>query len=598
MRFVHDRGSTPERRLPEMVGSGMAWLDYDRDGWMDLYVVQGGPFPPAGHAKAGDRLYRNNGDGTFTDVTEKAGLHDTSYGMGATAADYDNDGFVDLYVTNYGGNVLYHNNGNGTFTDVTARARVAGPRWGTSAAWGDIDGDGYLDLFVGQYADDRKDKDLFCGDRATGERDYCPPIMYDGTVSVLYRNNGDGTFTDITREAGLGKAVGKALGVLFLDYDLDGKPDIYIANDQVMNFLFHNLGGGRFEDVTVTSGTGFGLEGNPQGGMGVDAGDLDGDGLPDIVVANFESEPNEYYRNLGSGIFEDLSLSSGFGPPTLPYVKFGLNLLDVDNDGDLDAYMANGHIYDRPKRQGASAAQKPHAGLERRHGPLPVEGLRSGLRAGVRGPRLGRRRLRQRRRPGHRRVELGGPAPAAPQRRRARALARRRARRPQVQPPGCRRAARRGDAGGKEAHALRRGGLELPLVVGSEGALRAGGGDVDPEADDLLAVRDRAGRGKPVGREVRQDRGEGNPGSLTSLDSSRPFLTATADAISAPPNPATASVSASAASIERPGIQAWCTSSAVPQTASAPPTTRACSQENLRGPGQATAKESRKPSTP
>ena len=359
IQFTHDRGSTPERRLPEMVGSGMAWLDYDRDGWMDLYVVQGGPFPPSGSAKAGDRLYRNNGDGTFTDVTQKAGLHDTAYGMGAMAADYDNDGFVDLYVTNYGGNILYHNNGDGTFTDVTARARVAGPRWGTSAAWGDVDGDGYLDLFVGQYADDRKDKDLFCGDRSTGKRDYCPPIMYDGTVSVLYRNNGDGTFTDITREAGLGKAVGKALGVLFLDYDLDGKPDIYIANDQVMNFLFHNLGGGRFEDVTVTSGTGFGLEGNPQGGMGVDAGDLDGDGLPDIVVANFETEPNQYYRNLGSGVFEDLSLTSGFGPPTLPYVKFGLNLLDIDNDGDLDAFMANGHIYDHPTRQGASAEQKP-----------------------------------------------------------------------------------------------------------------------------------------------------------------------------------------------------------------------------------------------
>jgi hypothetical protein len=359
LRFVHDRGSTGEHRLPEMIGAGLAWLDYDNDGWMDLYVVQSGPFPPQGSPKARDRLYRNSGNGAFTDVTEKAGLNDTGYGMGAIAADYDNDGFVDLYVTNYGGNILYRNNGNGTFTDVTAKARVAGPRWGTSAAWGDIDGDGKLDLFVAQYADDRKDKDLFCGDAKTGERDYCPPIMYDATVSVLYRNNGDGTFTDVTREAGLGKAMGKALGVLFVDVNLDGKPDIYVANDQLMNFLFRNLGGGRFEDISVTSGTGFGFEGNPQGGMGVDAGDLDGDGLPDIVVANFENEPNQFYRNLGSGLFEDLSLSSGFGPPTLPYVKFGLNLLDIDNDGDLDAYMANGHIYDKPKRHGAAAAQKP-----------------------------------------------------------------------------------------------------------------------------------------------------------------------------------------------------------------------------------------------
>jgi len=359
IRFTHDRGSTPEHHLPEMVGAGLAWLDYDNDGWMDLFVVQGGPFPAAGSPRSADRLYRNNGNGTFTDVTEKAGLSDRAYGIGTAAADYDNDGFVDLYVTNYGGGTLYHNNGNGTFTDVTAKARVTGPRIGTALAWGDIDGDGYLDLLITQYADDRKDKDLFCGDRATGVRDYCPPIMYDGTLNTLYRNNGDGTFTDITRDAGLGKALGKGLGVLFVDFDLDGKPDIYIANDEMMNYLFHNLGGGKFEDITVTSGTGFGLEGNPQGSMGVDAGDLDGDGLPDIVVANFEGETNEYYRNLGSGIFEDLSVTSGFGPPTLPYVKFGLNLLDVENDGDLDAFMANGHIYDRPTRQGASAAQKP-----------------------------------------------------------------------------------------------------------------------------------------------------------------------------------------------------------------------------------------------
>jgi hypothetical protein len=359
LRFTHDRGAAGAHRLPEMIGSGIAWLDYDNDGWMDLYVVQSGPFPPAGSAKARDRLYRNRGDGTFADVTERAGLADTSYGMGAIAADFDNDGFVDVYVTNWGGNLLLRNRGDGTFADVTAKAGVAGPRWGTSGAWGDADGDGRLDLFVAQYADDRKDKDLFCGDATTGERDYCPPIMYDPTVSVLYRNAADGTFRDVTREAGLDKAFGKALGVVFADLDLDGKQDVYVANDQMMNLLFRNLGTGRFEDISVTSGTGFGLEGQPQGGMGVDAGDLDGDGLPDLAVANYEYETNEYYRNLGSGVFEDLSVSSNFGPPTLPYVKFGLNLVDVDNDGDLDAFMANGHIYARPKRQGATAEQKP-----------------------------------------------------------------------------------------------------------------------------------------------------------------------------------------------------------------------------------------------
>jgi enediyne biosynthesis protein E4 len=359
LRFTHDRGSAGEFRLPEMVGSGVAWLDYDNDGGLDLYVVQSGPFPPSLSAKARDRLFRNAGDGTFVDVTERAGIRDTAYGMGAIAADYDNDGFVDIYLTNYAGNMLLRNAGDGTFVDVTAKAGIAGPRWGTSAAWGDYDGDGRLDLFVGQYADDRKDKDLFCGDPATGERDYCPPIMYDPTVSVLYRNTGGGTFRDVTAEAGLAGATGKALGVLFTDLDMDGRADVYVANDQVMNLLFRNVGGGRFEDISISSGTGFGLEGQPQGGMGVDAGDLDGDGLPDIGVANFENETNEFYRNLGSGIFEDLSVSSNFGPPTLPYVKFGLNFVDVDNDGDLDVFLANGHIYSKPKRQGAKAAQKP-----------------------------------------------------------------------------------------------------------------------------------------------------------------------------------------------------------------------------------------------
>jgi hypothetical protein len=358
LHFRHERGATPEHRLPEMMGSGVAWLDYDNDGWMDLYVVQSGPLPPAPRGeKPRDRLFHNNRDGTFTDVTEKAGLRNTAYGMGAFAADYDNDGWVDLYVTGYRRNILYHNNGDGTFTDVTAKAGVAGPRWGTAAAWADIDGDGYLDLFVGQYADDTRDKDLFCGDRAAGIRDYCPPVMYDGTLSVLYRNNGDGTFTDVTKAAGLGKAVGKVLGAVFVDVDLDGRPDLYVVNDELMNFLFHNVGKGRFEDASVASGTGFGPEGNPQGGMGVDAGDLDGDGLPDIVVANFETETNAYYRNLGSGVFEDRSVASGLGLPTVNYVKFGLNFLDADDSGDLDVFVTNGHIFDRPRRQGITVAQ-------------------------------------------------------------------------------------------------------------------------------------------------------------------------------------------------------------------------------------------------
>jgi hypothetical protein len=359
LAFVHDAGVSAAHRLPETIPGGLAWLDYDRDGWLDLYAVQSGPFPPAGSPKAQDRLFRNNGNGTFTDVTERAGLKDTAYGSGAIAADYDNDGFVDLLVTNWGGSLLYRNQGDGTFKDVTARAGVTAPRFGTSAAWGDIDGDGDLDLYIANYADDTKDKDVFCGDVRTGIRDYCPPVMYPPTVSVLYRNNGDGTFADVTKAAGLSPSAGKGLGILLVDVDLDGKLDIYVANDEMMNFLFRNLGGGRFEDISVVSGTAFGLEGNPQGSMGVDTGDLDGDGLPDIVVANFEGETYEYYRNLGSGIFEDLSVSSGFSPTLLVWVGFGLNLLDVENDGDLDAFIANGHIYERPQRQGVAHAQRP-----------------------------------------------------------------------------------------------------------------------------------------------------------------------------------------------------------------------------------------------
>jgi enediyne biosynthesis protein E4 len=359
LRFTHDRGATPEHRLAETMGSGLAWLDYDNDGWMDLYVVQSGAFPPSGSPRAQDRLYHNNGDGTFTDVTAKAGLKDGAYGMGAVAADYDNDGFADLYVTNYGRNILYHNNGNGTFTDVTDKAGVGSSGWSTSAAFADFDGDGLLDLIVLRYVDDSGEKDLFCGDRATGRRDYCTPKLFPPTRNVLFHNNGDGTFTDITASAGLDKALGKGLGVVVADLDDDGRPDIYVANDTMMNFFFRNLGGNRFEDVSLMSGAGLNSTGAPMGGMGVNAGDLSGTGRLDLVVANFEAEINSFFRNLGQGVFEDVSASSGFGGPSFAYSGFGLNLLDAANAGRLDAFIANGHVLERPLLKGATAAQRP-----------------------------------------------------------------------------------------------------------------------------------------------------------------------------------------------------------------------------------------------
>ncbi len=359
LKFTHDRGATPAHQLPETMGSGVAWLDYDNDGWMDLYVVQSGPFPPDGSPRAQDRLYRNNGDGTFTDVTVKAGLKDAAYGMGAVAADYDNDGFTDIFVTNFGGNILYRNNGDGTFTDVTAKAGVAGSGWSTSAAFADFDGDGLLDLFVARYLDYSVEKNYFCGDAGTRRRDYCHPSLYPPVGNLLYRNNGDGTFTDVTASSGVGAALGKGLGVVVADFDDDRRPDIYVANDTTMNFVFHNLGGMRFEDVSLYSGAGVNAAGRAFGGMGVDAGDLDGDGRLDVAVANFEAEPNSFFHNLGSMVFEDASGVSGFGPPAFNFSGFGLNFFDAANAGRLDVFIANGHVLEVPRMQGVTYAERP-----------------------------------------------------------------------------------------------------------------------------------------------------------------------------------------------------------------------------------------------
>jgi hypothetical protein len=384
LRFTHERGATPNHQLPETMGSGVAWLDYDNDGWMDLYVVQSGKFERSGlHGKpktrtregglatlrsnvasgdltpAQDRLYRNNGNGTFTDVTAKAKISESGYGMGAIAADYDNDGFTDVFVTNFERNTLFRNNGDGTFTDVTDRARLAGKGWATSAAFADFDGDGYLDLFVVRYLDYSVEKNYFCGDRTSGRRDYCHPTLYPAISNLLYRNKRDGTFEDVTASSGISTALGKGLGVIVSDVDSDGKPDAYVANDTTMNFLFRNLGGMRFEDVSILSGAGVNSAGRAFGGMGTNAGDLDGDGHPDLVVANFEAEPNSYFRNVGEGIFEDASAVSGFGPPAFNFSGFGLNLLDAANAGRLDAFIANGHVLEVPKMQGVTYAERP-----------------------------------------------------------------------------------------------------------------------------------------------------------------------------------------------------------------------------------------------
>jgi hypothetical protein len=353
--YTHERDATPQHRLPETMGSGLAWLDYDNDGWMDLYVVQSGKFPTG----APGRLYHNNRDGTFADVTAKSGLTTPVYGMGAAAADFDNDGWPDLYVTGFGGNVLYRNNGDGTFSDVTEKAGVRGGGWSTSAAWADFDGGGLLDLVVARYVDTAAEGTFFCGDSSTQRRDYCDPRLYPPMTPLLFHNEGGGKFADISADSGLDRTRGKGLGVVVSDLDADGRPDIYIACDTTMNLLLHNAGKNRFEDVSLLSGAGVNANGRPQGGMGVDAGDLDGDGKIDIGVANFEAEINSAFMNVGSGLFEDRSAATGFGGPSFTYSGFGLNFLDAGNRGALDAFIANGHVLDVPKISPDMRAERP-----------------------------------------------------------------------------------------------------------------------------------------------------------------------------------------------------------------------------------------------
>lgn len=347
--FRHENSATDEKYMVETMGAGGGFLDYDGDGDLDIYLVNGAPLPGSTHigAPPTNALYRNDGEGRLTDTTVAAGVGDTGFGMGMAAADYDNDGDLDLYVTNFGDNVFYRNNGDGTFTDITEHAGVATGGWSASAAFGDADGDGLLDLFVSRYVDFRLDNHKFCGNLAENLPAYCHPDVYNAEPSVLYRNQGDGTFADVTAEAGVTTpGEGKSLGVVWGDYDNDGDQDIYVANDSMRNFLFQNDGTGKFHDVTLLAGVGYSEDGQAQAGMGTDLGDYDGDGWLDIVVTNLDFEYNALYRGDTSGIFTDVSYNSGLAEPSLNYVGFGTFFFDYDNDGWLDVFVATGHIID------------------------------------------------------------------------------------------------------------------------------------------------------------------------------------------------------------------------------------------------------------
>jgi enediyne biosynthesis protein E4 len=340
--WVHTAGKSPEKYLPETTGAGCAFLDYDSDGWMDIYLVNSGrcdfynPNPPLRNA-----LYRNNRDGTFTDVTEKAGVVGGGYGQGVAVGDYDGDGFPDIYVTQYGRSILYHNNGDGTFTDVTEKAGVAAPGWASSAAWFDYDNDGHLDLFVCHFVDFSKSKNLPC--TTYNKPGYCVPRLYKPMPSWLFHNNGDGTFTDVSLSSGIGKYLGKAWGVVATDLNNDGWMDLFVANDTVANFLFMNRGNGKFEEIAALAGVGYSETGRPRSGMGVDSADFNNDGWMDLFVANIDHERYSLYQNNHDETFDDQADATGIGAATRLMSGWGLKFFDYDNDGNLDLIIANGN---------------------------------------------------------------------------------------------------------------------------------------------------------------------------------------------------------------------------------------------------------------
>jgi hypothetical protein len=338
--WVHDNAMSPQRYLPETVGAGCAFFDYDNDGWLDLYLVNSGPsdfFTPKTPLK--NALYRNNRDGSFTDVTDKAGVAGGTFGMGAAAGDFDGDGWQDIYVTSYGRNILYRNNRDGTFTDVTEKAGVAAPGWSTCATWFDYDNDARLDLFVSSFV--LYNKDMSCGNNRLGRNFYCIPRIFKPQPSRLFRNRGDGTFSDVSKDSGIAASPGKSFGAVATDVNNDGWSDLFVANDTMPNFLFVNRGNGKFEEAGLTAGVAYSEAGAARSGMGVDAADYDSDGWQDLFVANIDQELFSLYRNQ-----KDLSFLDEPGeiaPATRLLSGWGLKFFDYDNDGDPDLFLANGH---------------------------------------------------------------------------------------------------------------------------------------------------------------------------------------------------------------------------------------------------------------
>lgn len=358
VNFRYISSHTSKKYLIETMGAGVALLDYDNDGRLDIFVVNGtrlddptpkGTIPQKTGPQDWNRLYHQRSDGTFEDVTEKAGLQGAGYGMGVAVGDYDNDGYEDLFVTAYGGNKLYHNNGDGTFTDVTDEAGVGGGGWSTSAAWVDLDNDGRLDLIVLRYVQWDFD-DIWCGEHKPAYRAYCHPDYFKPIAPLVYHNDGKGHFTEVSQKIGISKP-GKGLGIAVADYDRDGRIDIFVANDSMFEFLYHSKGDGTFEEVGLASGIAVDGDGNTYAGMGVDFADYNNDGLPDLVVTDLSNQMYALYQNNGDGTFKYASISSGLGLISKLYSGWGVRFMDYDNDGWKDLLIAQGHDIDTIETQ-------------------------------------------------------------------------------------------------------------------------------------------------------------------------------------------------------------------------------------------------------
>jgi len=389
--FVHDNAATPEKYLIETMGSGCGWVDYDNDGWPDIFLVNGAAtkiYTPKQPLRSA--LYRNNGNGTFSDVTEKAQVGAPGlFGMGVAAGDYDNDGAPDLYVSGYGRSILFHNNGDGTFTDVTDRAGVSNMgKWASSAAWFDYDKDGNLDLVIANYVDWSPENNIRCG--RPEDRAYCHPDVYRGQTPTLYHNKGDGTFSDVSKASGMAAQPGNGLGVVTLDFDQDGWQDVFIANDSMPNFLFQNKRDGTFREIALRAGVAVCEAGRSEAGMGTDAADTRGTGWMDILVTHLDYEHARLYRNLRNGSFEDSTFAAKLGYATWNYSGFGTRFIDYDNDGSRDIVIANGHILDNIRLYHAGTAYAEPKLVFKNDGRGVFENVSGRLGPNIEAPRVSR----------------------------------------------------------------------------------------------------------------------------------------------------------------------------------------------------------------